>query len=443
MNNDERVRVSFHRTPSTSLNTINISDGQLIYTTDTCQLFFDVGSNRKELAGYRLEKPYDTDSSYDPHILRFYGPNPDLNSYIEIITADTTYTARNNSGIGLSGTEFFNEGVRNIKSGEDNGNLNIDVNGVWAEVTVKGIAALAFKNSADTNDITSGVLPIERGGIGVNNLNSGEAVIGNGTSGVTTRPIDTVSGGTVSSNSLITSGAVYSGLANKLDTSLKGANNGLAELGGDGKVLSSQLPSYVDDVIEGYYYNNKFYEESTHTTEITGEIGKIYLDLTTDKSYRWSGSTYVFIGSPLALGTDSSSAYRGDYGNTAYLHATDANRLTTVTAEGLYKIAATSEGHVANLSAVQASDLANIGVSITDTTYTLGADAPNNQITLTPSSGTVQNITVPYASNAGTVNGVSVPMNAQFTDTTYNALSESEISAITGITFDNYDGRSF
>lgn len=75
----------------------------------------------------------------------------------------------------------------------------------------------------------------------------------------------------------------------------KGANNGVAELDANGKVPSSQLPSYVDDAIEGYYYNNKFYSDSEHTTEITGETGKIYVDLTTNKAYRWSGSTYVEI----------------------------------------------------------------------------------------------------------------------------------------------------
>ena len=37
----------------------------------------------------------------------------------------------------------------------------------------------------------------------------------------------------------------------------------------------------------------------------------------------------------------------------------------------------------------------------TNTTYTLSADTTNNKILLTPSSGTVQSITVPYATNAG------------------------------------------
>ena len=63
----------------------------------------------------------------------------------------------------------------------------------------------------------------------------------------------------------------------------------------DGKVPASELPSYVDDIIEGYYYNGAFYSDSGHSTPITGETGKIYVDLSTNKQYRWSGSVYVQI----------------------------------------------------------------------------------------------------------------------------------------------------
>lgn len=107
----------------------------------------------------------------------------------------------------------------------------------------------------------------------------------------------------------------------RMAANLKGAANGVAELDANGKVPSSQLPSYVDDVIEGYYYNSKFYEEDAHTTEITGETGKIYVDLSTEKTYRWSGSAYVEISASLALGETSSTAYRGDRGKTAYDHS--------------------------------------------------------------------------------------------------------------------------
>ena len=114
---------------------------------------------------------------------------------------------------------------------------------------------------------------------------------------------------------------IFTALNNKLDTSvfnifkgLKGQANGLAELNSDGRVPSSQLPSYVDDVIEGYYYNSKFYEEESHTTEITGESGKIYTDLGSNKTYRWSGTIYTEISASLALGETSSTAYPGNKG---------------------------------------------------------------------------------------------------------------------------------
>ena len=97
-----------------------------------------------------------------------------------------------------------------------------------------------------------------------------------------------------------------------LTTDLKGANNGLAELDGAGKVPSSQLPSYVDDVEE--YANLAAFP-------VTGEAGKIYLALDTNLTYRWGGTSYVEISPSLALGETSSSAYRGDRGKIAYDHS--------------------------------------------------------------------------------------------------------------------------
>lgn len=114
-------------------------------------------------------------------------------------------------------------------------------------------------------------------------------------------------------------------LDKKLDKTLKGAANGLAELDSTGKVPAAQLPSYVDDVVEGYMSAGKFYKESTHATLIPGENGKIYIDLTTGKTYRWSGSAFAVISETLALGETSSTAYRGDRGKTAYDHSQKAH----------------------------------------------------------------------------------------------------------------------
>ena len=133
-------------------------------------------------------------------------------------------------------------------------------------------------------------------------------------------------------------------LNTKLNTSLKGSANGLAELDANGKVPSSQLPSFVDDIIEGYLNGGKFYKESAHTTEITGETGKIYIDLATNKTYRWSGSAFVVVSETLALGETSSTAYRGDRGKIAYDHSqstharTDATKVEKSSTNGNIKI---------------------------------------------------------------------------------------------------------
>ena len=85
----------------------------------------------------------------------------------------------------------------------------------------------------------------------------------------------------------------------------KGKANGLASLDGSGKVPSTQLPSYVDDVLE-----------FTQLDQLPkpGESGKIYVVTSTNLQYRWSGSDYVEISKSLALGETSSTAYPGDKG---------------------------------------------------------------------------------------------------------------------------------
>jgi len=115
-----------------------------------------------------------------------------------------------------------------------------------------------------------------------------------------------------SSTTYATTKAVVDGLATKLNTSLKGASNGLAELDGSGKVPTSQLPSYVDDVLE---YAN------IGALPATGSAGIIYVTLDDNKIYRWSGTAYTVISDTIALGETSATAYRGDRGKIAYDHS--------------------------------------------------------------------------------------------------------------------------
>lgn len=89
-------------------------------------------------------------------------------------------------------------------------------------------------------------------------------------------------------------------------TGQKGQANGIASLDSSGKVPSSQLPSYVDDVIEAYIRSGQTALSSTWLatgsatgTVITPEAGKIYVLMNSDSTYtansefRWGGTTYV------------------------------------------------------------------------------------------------------------------------------------------------------
>jgi len=90
----------------------------------------------------------------------------------------------------------------------------------------------------------------------------------------------------------------YYATADALKTQLTdkvGQANGLATLDENGLIPASNLPSYVDDVIESYYDADadKMYSDEAKTTEITGETGKIYVDPATRYTYRFSGTGYV------------------------------------------------------------------------------------------------------------------------------------------------------
>ena len=122
-----------------------------------------------------------------------------------------------------------------------------------------------------------------------------------------------------------------------------------------GIINQANLPSYVDDVLE-------FANKTAFPT--SGESGKIYVAQDTNKAYRWGGTAYVEISPSLALGTTSSTAFRGDYGNTAYQHAVTKG---SAFASGLYKITTNAQGHVTAATAVSKSDITALGIPAQDT----------------------------------------------------------------------------
>ena len=98
--------------------------------------------------------------------------------------------------------------------------------------------------------------------------------------------------------------AIKDDLDDYVPLSQKGANNGVATLDNSGKVPNSQLPSFVDDVVDTYIVGstplaNDWLSLTVGGSPLTPETGKIYVVLTSgeylDKTYRWSGSTYVAV----------------------------------------------------------------------------------------------------------------------------------------------------
>ena len=142
-----------------------------------------------------------------------------------------------------------------------------------------------------------------------------------------------------------TAGVMTAEMFNKLNTGLdssiaalekkhddfvatKGKPNGFASLDANGLVPSSQLPSYVDDVLEVYatydisptgeLTNIKLYGDAAHSNPITGESGKIYVNVTEGEpsyQFRWTGTQFIDSNtSSLILGEITGTAFDGGRG---------------------------------------------------------------------------------------------------------------------------------
>lgn len=139
-----------------------------------------------------------------------------------------------------------------------------------------------------------------------------------------------------------------------------GYANGLATLNSTGKIPTSQLPdTFMSLIVHVTTYNN---------LPATGDDSTIYITEDTGKMYRWTGSEYMEVsgdgGGGASLGTSHTNAFYGDYGNTAYLHATESKVSTAQTNSNLYKITVTGQGHIASLAAFTGIDLLNRGLPL-------------------------------------------------------------------------------
>ena len=145
---------------------------------------------------------------------------------------------------------------------------------------------------------------------------------------------------------------------------------GIAPLGTNGLVPAEFLPSFVNAVVNGYYYNGKFYREAAHTTEISPDANTTYVDITVADvgvGYRWTqASGYFQISSQNAFGALSDG--------TNSIHADQPMDLLTITGQYGVTVSVGDSSH---------SDTLTIGHSNSVTSGYIGEKTPTTPISNT------------------------------------------------------------
>jgi hypothetical protein len=247
-------------------------------------------------AYYRSSVGYKIEGKTDNDILTAGGSTRSISSFwhdgnlnpLDYVPKTRTLTI-NGTAYDLSANRSFTtpDTITRLKGGAS-GSL------VSGDVTLAAGANMAISQTGNTITLASTDTTYSAGnGLTLSGTTFSLPVTTSGTGNVVTGISQTANGITVNLGSMPTS----SDLATYIPLSQKGAANGVAVLDGSGQVPASQLPSYVDDVLEGYYKvaDGKFYKEAAYTTLIAGETGKIYVSLDTNKTYRWTGTTFVYI----------------------------------------------------------------------------------------------------------------------------------------------------
>lgn len=178
-----------------------------------------------------------------------------------------------------------------------------------------------------------------------------------------------------------------------------------------GTIDALRLPSYVDDVIEG---------ANLASFPAVGETGKIYVALDTNKTYRWSGSVYVYI---------TSGAVDSVGGFTGVVTANNLlSSLLTVDGAGSTLDADTLDGYHA--SAFYLATNPSGYTTNTGTVTSVSGTGTVNGLTLTGSVTTTGSLTL-----GGTLNLSSPPAIGSTTANTgaFTTLSASGAAGIGGI----------
>lgn len=158
----------------------------------------------------------------------------------------------------------------------------------------------------------------------------------------------------------------------------KGVANGVAPLDANSKIDASYLPSYVDDVMDAYIVSGStalsagWLSATADGAALTPETGKIYVVLTAgqylNKTYRWSGSTYVEISAAPGQATESAAGIAAIATTAEVAAGSDDTKFVTPA-----KLA----GHTAGMAKVSSSNNPLLSVSSGQCTWTISSTPAN------------------------------------------------------------------
>jgi len=247
-------------------------------------------------AYYRSSVGYKIEGKTDNDILTAGGSTRPINSFWHDGNLNPLDYVPKTRTLTINGTAYDLSANRVITTPDTITRLKGGASGtlVSGDVTLAAGANMTINQTGSTITLVSTDTTYSAGnGLTLSGTSFSLPVTTSGTGNVVTGITQTANGITVSLGSMPTA----ADLANYVPLSQKGAANGVASLDASGLVPASQLPSYVDDVLEGYYKtaDGKFYKEAAYTNLIAGETGKIYVSLDTNKTYRWTGTTFVYI----------------------------------------------------------------------------------------------------------------------------------------------------
>lgn len=247
-------------------------------------------------AYYRSSVGYKIEGKTDNDILTAGGSTRSINSFWHDGNLNPSDYVPKTRTLTINGTAYDLSANRSFTTPDTVTRLKGGASGslVSGDITLAAGANMAITQSGNTITLASTDTTYTAGnGLTLTGTAFSLPVTTSGTGNVVTGISQTTNGITVNLGSVPTS----TDLANYIPVSQKGAANGVAILDASGQVPASQLPSYVDDVLEGYYKSadGKFYKEAAYTNLIAGETGKIYVSLDTNKTYRWTGTTFVYI----------------------------------------------------------------------------------------------------------------------------------------------------